>query len=101
MNDTLNETISAQITPERNGQEIRKVLTETNKLKEKCEELLPKISPGLRKDVYRKIDWSTFKLQEPILNSTGRRRSVNIDSNLYTNKINQKHRSGTGYQIAT
>jgi hypothetical protein len=37
MNDTLNETISAQSTSERKEQEIRKVFTETNKLKEKCE----------------------------------------------------------------
>ncbi len=71
INDTLNETISAQPTPERKEEEIRKVLTETNKLKEKCENLLPKISPGLRKEVYQKIDWSTFKLQEPISYSPG------------------------------
>jgi hypothetical protein len=49
INNTLNKTISAQITPERNEEEIRKVLTETNKLKEKCENLLPKISPSLQK----------------------------------------------------
>ncbi len=66
INDKLNEAISAQTTPERNDEEIRKALTETNKLKEKCDNFLPKISPGLQKEVYRKIDWSTFKLQEPI-----------------------------------
>jgi hypothetical protein len=71
INDTLNETISAQTTPERKEEEIHKVLTETNKLKNKCEKLLPKISPGLRREVYRKIDWSTFKLQEPISLHTG------------------------------
>ncbi len=71
INDTLNETISAQTTPERKEEEISKVLTETNKLKNKCENLLPKISPGLRREVYRKIDWSTFKLQEPISHQTG------------------------------
>ena len=71
INDALNKMITEQITPERNEEEIRKVLTETNKLKEKCENLLPKISPGLRKEVYRKIDWSTFKLQEPISHSPG------------------------------
>jgi hypothetical protein len=63
--------ISAQTTSERNKEEIRKVLTETNKLKEKCENLLPIISPGLQKEVYQKIDWSTFKLQEPISHLTG------------------------------
>jgi hypothetical protein len=71
INDTLNDTISAQTTPERKEEEIHKVLTETNKLKNKCEKLLPKISPGLRREVYRKIDWSTFKLQEPISLPTG------------------------------
>jgi hypothetical protein len=71
INDTLNETISAQTTPERKEEEISKVFTETNKLKQKCENLLPKISPGLRKEVYRKIDWSTFKLQESISHQTG------------------------------
>ena len=34
INNTLNETILAQTTPERNEEEIRKVFTETNKLKE-------------------------------------------------------------------
>jgi hypothetical protein len=61
----------AQTTPERKKEEISKVLTETTKLKQKCENLLPKITPGLRKEVYRKIDWSTFKLQEPISHQTG------------------------------
>jgi hypothetical protein len=71
INDTLNETISAQTTPERKEEEINKVLAETSKLKNKCENLLPKISPSLRKEVYRKIDWSTFKLQEQISLHTG------------------------------
>jgi hypothetical protein len=40
-------------------------LKETKRLKEKCELLLPNISPQLRTQVYRKIDWSNFTVQAP------------------------------------
>jgi hypothetical protein len=84
INDTLNETISAQTTPERKEEEINKVLAETSKLKNKCEKLLPKISPSLRREVYRKIDWSTFKLQEPISLHTGARPSTSTPTSTPT-----------------
>ena len=58
LSSSMNETlVESQLSKE---EQEETVLAETQQVRHKVEELLPKISPALRKELYSKINWSRF-----------------------------------------
>jgi hypothetical protein len=60
LNETIDNSEKEELSKSQKFKQAGQALQETKRLKKKCEDLLPKISPNLRKEVYKKIDWSTF-----------------------------------------
>jgi hypothetical protein len=67
LNETIDNSEKEELSKSQKFKQAGQALQETKRLKKKCEDLLPKISPNLRKEVYKKIDWSTFRIPPPSL----------------------------------
>jgi hypothetical protein len=65
LNETIDNSEKEELSKSQKFKQAGQALQETKRLKKKCEDLLPKISPNLRKEVYKKIDWSTFRIPPP------------------------------------
>jgi hypothetical protein len=65
LNETIDQSKKEELSKSQKFKQAGQTLQETKRLKKKCEDLLPKISPNLRKEVYKKIDWSTFRIPPP------------------------------------
>jgi len=65
LNETIDISEKEELSKSQKFKQAGQALQETKRLKKKCEDLLPKISPNLRKEVYKKIDWSTFRIPPP------------------------------------
>jgi hypothetical protein len=70
LNSSIDESAKKAQTKSEKFKGASDALKETKRLKEKCELLLPNISPQLRTQVYRKIDWSNFTVSPPGLGTS-------------------------------
>jgi hypothetical protein len=70
LNSSIDESAKKSQTKSKKFKGASDALRETKRLKEKCELLLPNISPQLQTQVYRKIDWSNFTVPAPGLGTS-------------------------------